>query len=106
MDPETFKKERGKRLAKESRKRKKEYLKTLEAKVEMLEEKVARLTKELETYKSWERFLEIGNPRGVSAFESIQNMKSYGYQDLPKFLEKEGSTHRESISILRYINSK
>ena len=52
MDPETFKKERGKRLAKESRKRKKEYLKTLEAKVEMLEEKVARLTKELETYKS------------------------------------------------------
>ena len=54
IDPETFIKERGKWLAKESWKWKKEYIQTLEEKVEKLENQVSKLITELEAYKNKE----------------------------------------------------
>lgn len=50
IDEETFKKERGKRLARESRRRKKSYVQSLELQVAELEEKVKKQQQELDRY--------------------------------------------------------
>jgi phosphoenolpyruvate synthase/pyruvate phosphate dikinase len=58
-DPDGMKKYKNKIFAKESRERKKRYVKELEIKVEALEEKVAKLSMELEQYKNLLRVSDI-----------------------------------------------
>ena len=54
-------------------------------------------------YKSRENYAQIGQPK---SFDTILEMKNYGYGDFTSFLKKEGSDYKESISILRFINAR
>lgn len=51
LSPETFRKTRNKRLAKESRMRKTNYIKSLEDKISNLENKIVSLNEAIESYK-------------------------------------------------------
>ena len=51
MSPETFRKARNKRLAKESRMRKSAYIKSLEEKISTLEKQIVSLNEKCESYR-------------------------------------------------------
>jgi hypothetical protein len=66
MTPEDLQKERNKRNAKKSRKKKKSYIETLEKKVSDLENALANANHELSLYKAKEHLYQTGDKSGFN----------------------------------------
>ncbi len=64
---------------------------------------VCNLQKELSVYKEAAKVKEIGDSE---AFRTIQEMRNYAYEDMPKILHKEGGEYKDSVEYLRYISSR
>ena len=79
MTEEDLQRERNKRNAKKSRKKKKDYIETLEKKVADLEEKLKQTSTELAQYKAKEHIYKNGDKSYITHFiEDLNNLKSRG----------------------------
>jgi hypothetical protein len=79
MTPEDLQKERNKRNAKKSRKKKKSYIETLERRLAEVEQELAITNSELTKYKAKEHLYQTGNKSGYNELIKIQEMlKSKG----------------------------
>lgn len=79
MTPEDLQKERNKRNAKKSRKKKKSYIEQLEKRVADLEYEVTNLHSELAKYKAKEHLYQTGDKSGYNELIKIQEyLKSKG----------------------------
>ena len=97
LSPESFRKARNKRLAKESRNRKGKYVKTLENKISELETKIVELNEKLESYRKRVAHLEIQDSRG---HESLSSAQDYWHNDVSAALKEKSKTagaHMKSI---------
>ena len=101
LSPETFRKTRNKRLAKESRARKGNYVKNLEDKVTELEKKIVDLTEKVESYRKKIAHLEISDSRGHEALSAAQE---YWHQQFCKALTEDSSTSASHLKeIMNYF---
>jgi len=102
LSPETFRKARNKRLAKESRQRKGTYIKTLEQKVFELEDKIINLTEKLEDFKKKVSLLEINDRRG---YETLSSAQEYWHDQMSAALKDKSSSKSHLKDIVEYFNS-
>jgi exonuclease VII small subunit len=100
LSPETFRKTRNKRLAKESRQRKNAYIKSLEQKVSELEEKIIDLNEKLESYKKKVSLLEINDSRG---HENLSTAQEYWHTQLSEEINKNSTSRSHLKSIVEYF---
>ncbi|CAI2363943.1 unnamed protein product [Moneuplotes crassus] len=100
LSPETFRKTRNKRLAKESRARKGNYVKTLENKVQELEQRVVMLNEKLENFKKKISYLEIGDKRG---YHNITEAQDYWHNQLSDALTNPQTSPDHLKDIVEYF---
>lgn len=74
LTPEDLQKERNKRNAKKSRKKKKQYVETLEKRLADLEQKLAHANAELSRYRSKESLYQSGNLSGYDHLIKTQEL--------------------------------
>jgi hypothetical protein len=99
LSPETFRKTRNKRLAKESRNRKTVYIKSLEAKISNLESKIISLNEKVESYRKKISHLEINDGRG---HENLSSAQEYWHNDMAKILKDKSKN--KNLSMDKIVN--
>lgn len=100
LSPETFRKTRNKRLAKESRNRKFNYIKSLEDKITELENKVVMLNEKLETYQKKIAHLEIKDTRG---HENLGSAQDYWHNQVSEALKGKSTSKEHLKDIVDYF---
>jgi len=100
LSPETFRKTRNKRLAKESRNRKGNYIKSLEQKVAEQEKTIVLLNEKLENYKKKIAYLEIDDKRG---YANISEAQDYWHNQLSDALGNPSTSQDHLQNIVDYF---
>ena len=100
MTPQDLQKERNKRNAKNSRKKKKTYIETLEKRVADLELELQKAYSQISVYKSKEHLYQTGDRSGHSELIKTQE---YIKQRGPEIVMNEKDSHQHLIS---YLSSK
>lgn len=100
LSPESFRKTRNKRLAKESRMRKVGYIQSLEQKVSELENKIIALNERLESYRKKISHLEIDDKRG---HENLSTAQDYWHTQVSETLKKKSTSESHLKDIVDYF---
>jgi len=99
MTPEDLQKERNKRNAKKSRKKKKTYIEDLEKKVADLEYELQSLNSELARYKAKDHFYQTGDKSGyIELIKTQEILKERGEELFTK-------TKDSALQCLSYLSA-